>query len=129
MPKRKKCSCYSQRQNRWLEPSVLLLLMDQPCHGYEIMARLPELGFSQTPVDAGAVYRILRHLEENGFVISTWDVSGSGPARRQYTITDDGRNHLLLWADVLEQRRQAIEAFLNRMHGKFAEFVDEIHRT
>lgn len=120
MPHKNKCSCYSQRQNRWLEPSILLLLLDAPCHGYEIIARLPELGFSQSPVDAGAVYRTLRHMEENSFVESTWDVSGSGPAKRQYTITNDGREHLSLWAKMLTQRREAITAFLSRLDESFS---------
>lgn len=116
MPPKKKCSCYNQRQNRWLEPSILLLLWEAPRHGYEIIAKLPELGFCQGAADPGAVYRTLRHLEENDCVNSAWDVSGSGPAKRQYTISDDGREHLALWADILEKRREAITAFLVRLN-------------
>ena len=119
MPSRKKCSCYNQRQNRWLEPSILLLLMEVPRHGYEIIARLPDLGFSQNPIDPGAVYRTLRHLEENNFVDSAWDVTGSGPAKRQYTITDSGCEHLALWANMLAERREAIAAFLLRLEESF----------
>jgi poly-beta-hydroxybutyrate-responsive repressor len=118
MPPQKKCSCYSRRQNLWLEPSILLLLLDNPCHGYEIITRLPELGFSRNPIDPGAVYRTLRHMEENEFVNSVWDVTGSGPAKRQYTITTEGREHLLLWAEMLEGRRQAIDSFLLRLKKK-----------
>jgi PadR family transcriptional regulator, regulatory protein PadR len=119
MPQREKCSCYSQRQNRWLEPSILLLLIEAPRHGYEIIAKLPELGFSQSPIDPGAVYRTLRHMEEYNFVDSEWDVSGSGPAKRQYTITKAGREHMALWSDTLEQRRDAIAAFLQRLNENF----------
>ncbi len=125
MPSKKKCSCYSQRQNRWLEPSVLLLLLEAPCHGYEIIARLPELGFSQSPTDPGAVYRTLRHMEENDFVESVWDVSGSGPAKRRYTITAAGCEHLALWADMLAQRREAIDAFLLRLNKSLKNSVQE----
>ena len=119
MQRKNKCACYSQRQNRWLEPSILLVLLEAPCHGYEVMAKLPDLGFSQNPIDPGAVYRTLRHMEENEFVESMWDVSGVGPAKRQYTITGEGREHLLLWTEMLNQRRLAINAFLKKVNEKF----------
>lgn len=99
----------------------MLLLLEAPCHGYEIIAKLPDLGFSQSPIGPGAVYRTLRHMEENDFVESVWDVSGSGPAKRRYTITTEGCEHLALWADMLAQRRKAIAAFLERMNKSLKE--------
>jgi PadR family transcriptional regulator len=44
---------------------------------------------------AGSVYPILARLEEAGWVESAWetDQAHSGPRRRYYTLTDDGRQH------------------------------------
>ena len=109
------CSCYRARHSRWIEPSILYLLCKRPRHGYELMGELPELGFVENSVDAGAVYRMLRHLEENGFVRSQWDTSGSGPAKRLYTITTAGRDHLGIWADLLQRRAQALQLFVGEL--------------
>jgi DNA-binding PadR family transcriptional regulator len=47
------------------------------------------------------VYRALRRLEANGRVTSSWDTSGSGPARRLYTLTPSGYEHLAEWVEVM----------------------------
>ena len=50
---------------------------------------------------SGAVYRALHRLEANGYVTSSWDTSGSGPARRLCTLTPSGYEHLAEWVDVM----------------------------
>ncbi len=112
----KSCGCYRQRHNRWVEPSILFLLWHEPKHGYELMAEIPKLGFMSSPADPGAVYRTLRHMEVNGFVESEWDTSGSGPAKRRYSLTNRGRQHLDLWRDVLAERKNALTRFLGEIN-------------
>ena len=109
------CGCHSERHNRWMEPSVLYLLWGQKKHGYELMSELPELGFFNGPADPGAIYRTLRHLEEVGLVESVWDTSGAGAAKRVYPLSDLGKEHLRLWTDSLRQRRDALNAFLEKL--------------
>ncbi|MGF7123795.1 PadR family transcriptional regulator [Rhodococcus sp. AG1013] len=68
------------------------------------LAVLAELSSSAGPIwglqivretgrPAGSVYPILARLEEAGWVESAWetDQAHSGPRRRYYTLTDDGR--------------------------------------
>ncbi|MBN2088054.1 helix-turn-helix transcriptional regulator [candidate division KSB1 bacterium] len=76
---------------------------------------LPELGFIDEPADPGIMYRTLRHLEEYGLVISEWDTSGAGPAKRRYTITEAGKEQLKLWSETLRRREQAIGEFLKKV--------------
>ena len=109
------CSFKNERRQRWVEPSILYTLWDGPKHGYEIMSALPELGFIQGNADPGAIYRTLRVMEENNFVRSEWDTSGTGPAKRTYTLTENGREHLSCWRDALKQRRDALDAFIQRI--------------
>ena len=99
-----------------MEPSLLLLLWNNPRHGYDLLNALPNFGFLRGAADPAAVYRTLRHMEDYGLVKSEWDTSGSGPAKRLYTITDDGKNYLNTWVDVLGQRRDALSAFLNKFN-------------
>ena len=60
-------------------------------------------------LDGAAIYRALRRLEATGCVTSGWDTSGGGPARRLYTLTERGREHLGEWADVMERISASVE--------------------
>ena len=108
------CGCHEARQDRFVEPSIILLLWEKPRHGYELLTEIPNFGFYQGAADPGAVYRNLRHLEEHGLVESEWDISGSGPAKRLYKLTDRGKKYLHTWTHVLRQRRDALSGFLSK---------------
>lgn len=63
--------------------------------------------------DPGYLYRALRGFEEEGLVSSSWDVAGSGPARRVYVITSVGWDHLQGWATHLRRARSRLDRFLS----------------
>jgi DNA-binding PadR family transcriptional regulator len=92
---------------------VLLLLSQAPAHGYELLARLGEVfpRPGRLP-DPGAFYRLLRGLESEGSVISSWETPQAGPARRVYAITEDGREQLDGWAVSIERDIKAMRDFL-----------------
>lgn len=96
----------------FLQPCLLLLLREQPDHGYELAARLRPMHDGDG--DAGAVYRTLRGLERLGLVNSEWETSDVGPARRTYFITDDGVANLDKLAMGLGQTHEALHVFLDR---------------
>ncbi|RQW83589.1 MAG: hypothetical protein EHM79_15845, partial [Geobacter sp.] len=50
-------------------------------------------------------------LEETGHVVSSWDMEGSGPARRHYTLTPSGEEHLCEWMAVLERLSFSLARF------------------
>jgi PadR family transcriptional regulator PadR len=100
------------RVERFGEPALLLLLSDGPTHGYELLERLPPL-LGEERVDVGNVYRALRALEEEGLVVSEWQAALPGPAKRTYTLTDDGRTVLGLWRDSLGELRDGLTSFLD----------------
>ena len=111
------CGCYQERQSRWVEPSILYLLLEKTRHGYELMQELPKFGFLVGPADPGAIYRTLRHLEDVGLVRSEWDTAGTGPAKHQYMITELGREHLQLWANALRKRRNSLDVFIKKLEN------------
>ncbi len=96
----------------FLRPCLLLLLREQPAHGYDLLERLVAFGFSRE--DPGRLYRALRALESDGLVHSAWEVSDSGPDRRTYTITRSGMEELHRRANELASSRGVIDAFLSR---------------
>ena len=99
------------RVERFGEPALLRLLAERPTHGYELLERLPDL-LGEERVDVGNVYRALRALEVEGLVESEWDARLPGPARRTYTLTDEGRAALAAWAESLASLRDSLTTFL-----------------
>jgi PadR family transcriptional regulator, regulatory protein PadR len=100
------------RVERFAEPAVLLLLRERPAHGYELLEQLPELTGER--VDMGNLYRFLRVLEAEGIVSSKWEEELPGPSKRTYTLTEDGRALLDVWADALGDAKSRIDGFLTR---------------
>jgi PadR family transcriptional regulator, regulatory protein PadR len=104
------------RVERFVEPSLLLLLRERPHHGYELIERLPEL--AEGRIDVGNLYRLLRALEEEGLVRSEWSAELPGPAKRTYELTDDGRRLLDRWAEALRESQAVVQGFLDRYDQK-----------
>lgn len=100
----------------FLRPCLLLLLREQPAHGYELLERLRPLGFSGD--DPGGLYRTLRALERDGLVHSAWEPSQNGPARRIYQLTRAGMEELHRRAKSLVRARETLDVFLSR-YGEF----------
>jgi PadR family transcriptional regulator PadR len=105
------------RVERFGEPALLSLLARGPTHGYELLERLPPL-VGEERVDVGNVYRALRGLEEEGLVSSQWRADLPGPAKRTYTLTDDGRAVLDLWRGSLATLREELVTFLDDTEGR-----------
>jgi poly-beta-hydroxybutyrate-responsive repressor len=101
----------------FLRACVLLLLREQPAHGYDLLERLTAFRYDRS--DPGAVYRTLRSLEEEGLVLSAWEPSGTGPDRRIYELTRLGMESLHDQAKALAAADRVIGVFLSR----YQEFV------
>lgn len=92
--------------------AVLGLIKDKPAHGAEIAQSLKDKFEIEAP--RPVVYMLLRRLERHGFMVSTWDIQESGPARRRYTITEDGLEYL---TQGLERLRKVAKA-INQLVGE-----------
>jgi poly-beta-hydroxybutyrate-responsive repressor len=101
------------RVERFVEPSLLLLLRERPLHGYELIERLPEV-VGEGRVDVGNLYRLLRALEAEGLVSSEWSAELPGPAKRTYELTEEGRRLLDRWAEALRRAQSDVQSFLDR---------------
>jgi PadR family transcriptional regulator PadR len=95
-----------------LTPGLLLLIDQEPAYGYELVQRLAAFGVGAA--DHGSIYRALNVMESGGLVSSQWERSPSGPRRRRYCATREGRQLLCRWASSLEQADELIRAFLGR---------------
>jgi len=102
----------------FLQPRLVLLLLEKPAHGYELLERLPQHG-EMPGADPGLLYRTLRQLEGEGLLSSSWDTEGQGPARRLYEVTPEGVDFLHAWAGRAEHIRQCLGQFLTEYEDYF----------
>lgn len=96
------------RRGALIEPVVLAVLQQEPSHGYDLRRAISELTGGALNADVGGLYRTLRRLEQDGFVTSSWSEGESGPQRRDYRITEEGRELAKEWAVHLRERAQII---------------------
>lgn len=99
----------------YLRACLLLLLAEEPSHGYELLEQVRELGLENA--DPGGLYRALRAMEQEDLLDSWWEHSEAGPARRTYTLTHEGNDWLHAWGSVLRVAHRSLGRFLERYDG------------
>ncbi len=101
----------SGRTAHLLEPALLCSLIAGPAHGYALAEALTE--FSLEQVSLRRIYRMLRDMEEAGWVVSDWETERTqGPPRRVYALTPEGESVLANWMQYLQESRAAIDRLL-----------------
>jgi DNA-binding PadR family transcriptional regulator len=112
-----KCACSGRSLTRQVRPSILAILATGEEHGYVIVQQLADLrlfGDCEAP-DASGVYRVLKQMESEGLVTSTWDTEGSGPARRMFSLTEEGLACLEHWVGTLQEYVAGLQELIGMM--------------
>jgi len=94
---------------------VLLSIFSQnekPMYGYQIAKLLDDKQEDFSMIRQRTFYPVLRSLEKNKLLSSKVEPSVSGPPRRYYTITDKGRETLMLWTEVWSQMKTFVDNIL-----------------
>ena len=94
---------------------VLLATLNQSIdqmYGYQIAKHLEE-GRDEIPmIKQGALYPVLRSLENSGLLKSLVEPSVSGPPRKYYQITEMGKATLLRWNGIWEQTKSFVDSII-----------------
>lgn len=93
-----------------VEYCVLALLREGEWYGLDIARRLSEDGILMR--GEGTLYPLLSRLRRSGQVETEWRESPSGPPRRYYRLTDEGRATLAGFATTWAAFRDAVDATL-----------------
>lgn len=109
-----KCSCKGSNLDKLIQPAILTILANESLCGYQLVQRIAENPIlkGQKP-DTTGVYRMLKKMKDNNLVISNWNTSDAGPAKRVYKLTDKGKECLHNWIYTLEHYRKTIGELLN----------------
>jgi PadR family transcriptional regulator PadR len=101
--------------NAGLVALVLLAVLEhsqEDLYGYEIAKRLQRVNEGEALFKEGTVYPVLRSLAAAGLLTSRIVPSYSGPPRRYYRITDEGRATLREWSGIWRQTRGFVDRFI-----------------
>lgn len=100
----------SQLRRGALEFCVLALVADEDRYGFDIVRTLGAV--DGMVVAEGTLYPLLSRLHKAGHVSTTWRESESGPPRKYYGITRDGRRALADFAAEWHRFSAAVESML-----------------
>ncbi|NHZ86891.1 MAG: PadR family transcriptional regulator [Planctomycetia bacterium] len=94
---------------------VLLATLSQSIdqmYGYQIAKHLEKDRDEIPMIKQGALYPVLRSLENSGLLQSLVEPSVSGPPRKYYKITEKGKETLLRWNDIWEQTKSFVDSII-----------------
>lgn len=107
------------RRMRIMEPMILMLVAEEPAHGYLLAERM-ETVFGVQGLTPQVVYRALQRMEAAEWIVPSWDMdSAQGPPRKVYEITPAGETALKAWAEHMQTLQGMIHTFLER-YGQYA---------
>jgi PadR family transcriptional regulator, regulatory protein PadR len=98
---------------------VLLAVLNQSAedlYGYEIAKRLASANEGTSIFKEGTIYPVLRALSASNLLTSRIVPSYSGPPRRYYRITDQGRHVLAEWTAIWAGTRSFVDRFIDKGH-------------
>lgn len=85
------------KSNPSTEFVLLGALMAGPRHGYEILQFIGDSLDTTWRVSTSQLYVLLRRLEEQGYLASSFTLQESRPSKRVFSITEKGRQEFLEW--------------------------------
>ena len=97
---------------------MLKLLQGEKKYGYELLVEMSQKSSGFFKVKEGTLYPILYKLEEDGFVVSEWQIPHDKMrAKKYYSITQKGKKELkelIVFWNLLSEN---VQAFLLEDHA------------
>lgn len=100
-----------------VQNALLALLSQRPRHGYELRDLFEASIGGHWELNSGQIYSSLDRLARDGLVIEEGIEKGSGPDKRLWTLTEQGKAELDIWlaSPVLRDYRLRDELYLKLM--------------
>ena len=98
---------------------VLRLIYEKPSHGYQIMEELEKITAKKYIPEPGAIYTMLRRMEDRNVVTSEWEKKDAGADRRVYTITEKGVKVLKEGLEMVKSRRELMASLVQFYDANF----------
>ena len=95
-----------------LDGCVLSVIEKEVVYGYVLSQKLQQAGLKD--VSEGTIYPVLLRLQKNGFIMGELRPSDSGPNRKYYEITAEGKQAL---KDIRAEWEAIAEPITNLLRG------------
>ncbi|HLV61903.1 PadR family transcriptional regulator [Galbibacter sp.] len=95
----------AQMRKGVLEFCILSIIQDQDKYASEILETLKD---AKMLVVEGTIYPLLTRLKNAGLLNYRWEESTSGPPRKYYTLTENGKLFLKELNSTWEELRNAV---------------------
>jgi PadR family transcriptional regulator, regulatory protein PadR len=89
---------------------VLAMLREKERYGFELVQSLG--GVDGMVTGEGTIYPLLARLRRQGLVETSWQESTTGPPRRYYRLSPDGRESLTEFARSWRRLRDSVDDLL-----------------
>lgn len=93
-----------------LELCILSIIQRSDAYAPEIIEELKQ---NEIIVVEGTIYPLLTRLKNNGILEYRWEESSSGPPRKYYTLTSDGKEFLNQLKQAWVQLSQTIQKIIH----------------
>ena len=117
------CACTRIRrgypERGWIQFLILRILYEKPTYGYQLLEKIETRSGGYHRLVPGAIYTILRRMENQGLLRSEWEKVESGPDRRIYELTDEGVEVLKSGLEAMVRRRKLTEDLVRFYEEKF----------
>lgn len=101
----------SQELRRGALPLAVLCMLQENKYGYALIGELTTAGVE---MDQGTLYPMLRRLESQGLLQSSWVVDGARP-RRYYVISPQGREVLASLSGEWQKLSRVVQSLLEQI--------------
>lgn len=98
---------------------ILRIIHEKPSHGYQIMEELERITLGKYTPEPGAVYTMLRRMDERGLLTSEWEKKETGADRRVYTLTEAGVQALGEGLEMVKKRRPLMDSLVQFYDANF----------
>lgn len=79
-------------------------------HGYQLMEEINKRGLAQPErLEPAVIYTTLRRMEHRGLLTSQWEEKETGPDRRTYTITEEGKRVLKQSLEMIKHQKAILD--------------------
>ena len=95
------------------ETIILALLFAEDSYGYQINKAIQEASDGKYELKEATLYGAFRRLEENGHISSYWGDEETGPRRRYYKLTPQGRDFFMLCKAEWENAKALIDQLIS----------------
>jgi len=92
------------KRGTWIQLLILRILYETPLHGYALNEHLNSYQKGRRPIKPGSMYTILRRMEKEDLLESTWDKESSRLNRRVYTLSEVGNKRLREGRNMVESQ-------------------------